>query len=100
MKSAFKMSLATLALAATGVANATPFYMDVGVAYPTYGTQAAGPTTTGYIDEMNYRYNSFTTVTDTNNSGFFDAGDTVLGTGGLLVGGGANATILENLSPL
>ena len=55
MKSAFKMSLATLALAATGVANATPFYMDMGVAYPTYGTQAAGPTTTGYIDEMNYR---------------------------------------------
>jgi len=96
MKSAFKMSLATLALAATGVANATPFYMDVGVAYPTYGTQAAGPTTTGYIDEMNYRYNSFTTVTDTNNNGFFDAGDTVLGTGGLLVGGGRNATTSEN----
>ncbi len=84
MKTKLKMLAATTLVMLGSAANATPFYLDNGIFNGGVGVRAAGPTTTGVFNEANYRYNSYTTVTDSDNSGTFSAGDAVLGTGGLL----------------
>lgn len=78
------VAMAVAGLLSAGAAQAAPFYLDVGANYSGVGVKAGGDTTTGWFNEINYRYNSYTTVTDSNNNGFFDNGDAVLGTGGFL----------------
>lgn len=78
-----KMLAAAALITIGSAANASPFYLDNGVNYSNTGVKANGPTTTGIFDEANFRYNSYTTVTDTNGDGLFSAGDQVVGTGGL-----------------
>lgn len=84
LRTTIKAMCAAVALAASATASAVPFYIDVGANYSSSGIKAAGVNTTGFIDEINYRYVSKTFITDANNDGVFDPGDTVLGTGGLL----------------
>lgn len=83
MKTKLKMLAAAALVTIGSAASAAPFYLDVGVNYSNTGVKADGPTTTGIFDEANFRYNSYTTVTDTNGDGVFSAGDQVIGTGGL-----------------
>lgn len=97
LRTTIKMLSAAVALAASATAYAVPFYIDIGSNYSATGVKAAGATTTGWIDEMNYRYNSYTTITDATSDGLYNAGDTVLGTGGLdKTGGWLLSTTAEN----
>lgn len=85
MKILTKIGLSGVALgvlAATSVAQAQPFYINIGSNYGGSGTKHDGGTTTGLFNEGNFEYWSTTTVTDANNNGIYDAGDTVVGTGG------------------
>lgn len=88
MKTKFKMLAAASLITIGGAAFASPFYLDNGINNGGIGVKANGATTTGLFTEANYRYNSFTTVTDTNGDGIFSAGDKVIGTGGLLKAAG------------
>lgn len=87
---------AAVALAASAAAHAVPFYIDIGTDYGGTGIKAAGPTTTGYINEINYRYNSYTVITDANGDGVYSPGDTVVGSGGLDKTGGWLSSTLGN----
>lgn len=68
-------------------AAATPFYIDMGVNYGGNANTANGPTSTGWLDEMQFAYNSWSTVVDTNGNATIDAGDIITSTGGLLGSG-------------
>ncbi|MDF2177321.1 PEP-CTERM sorting domain-containing protein [Aliiglaciecola sp. CAU 1673] len=67
-------------------ALADEFYIDVGADFGDNGfAQAAGNTTTGWLQELLYEYSSNTVVTDTDLNGI-DAGDTIVTTGGFIDG--------------
>ncbi len=79
------MKLKALALVASLLAApaiAQPIYIDIGDNYGGNANKAAGPTTTGFINELQFNYNSWSTVYDGNNNGI-GAGDIITSTGGL-----------------
>lgn len=79
------MKLKALALVASLLAApaiAQPIYIDIGTNFGGNANKAAGPTTTGFINELQFNYNSWSTVYDGNNNGI-GAGDIITSTGGL-----------------
>lgn len=85
-KFALKAGCAAVALAAGGAAFAGPFYLDVGVNYGPAGGQV-NPTSTSMKNEMQYKYDSKTTISDSDASGTISAGDALVTTAGLAVNG-------------
>ncbi len=88
MKQSFRKLLGVGAITALAMvtthAHAENFYLNVGNNFDAFGTKVDGPNSTGSFAEMNIRYNSTTTITDSNGDGILSPGDSVLGTGGLL----------------
>ncbi|MDF2180206.1 PEP-CTERM sorting domain-containing protein [Aliiglaciecola sp. CAU 1673] len=79
-------ALGAFLLAGAQVAVADQFYINVGKDFGDNGyAQAAGKTTTGWLDELLYLYSSVTTVFDNDNNGL-SAGDAVVSTGGFVNG--------------
>jgi hypothetical protein len=79
------MKLKALALVASLLAApaiAQPIYIDIGTNFGGNTNKAAGPTTTGFINELQFNYYSWSTVYDGNNNGI-GAGDIITSTGGL-----------------
>ncbi|MEE2022885.1 MULTISPECIES: PEP-CTERM sorting domain-containing protein [Alkalimonas] len=81
-----KIALGLAALVSTSAA-ATPFFLDMNVDYGGNANTANGATTTGWLDELQFAYNSWSTVVDSNGNGTIDAGDVITSTGGLLGSG-------------
>jgi|GEM_PF-1484444 hypothetical protein len=80
--------LALVAALASGSVLAQPIYFNVGADFGgNFANKVAGPNTTGWIDSLQYTYNSTSTFTDINNNATFDIGDTVLTKGGVLTDG-------------
>lgn len=80
------MKVKALALVASLLAApvfAQPIYIDIGANYGGNANKAAGVTTTGWLEELQFNYNSWSTVFDSNNNGTVDAGDVITSTGGL-----------------
>lgn len=80
------MKLKALALVASLLAApaiAQPIYIDIGSNFGGNANKAAGATTTGWLEELQFNYNSWSTVVDTNNNLTVDAGDVITSTGGL-----------------
>lgn len=80
------MKLKALALVASLLAApaiAQPIYIDIGSNFGGNANKAAGPTTTGFINELQFNYNSWSTVFDSNNDLTVGAGDIITSTGGL-----------------
>ena len=83
------MKLSTLAILSTLVAApvmAQPIFIDIGTDFDAASPNTnyvAGPTTTGWLTELQFNYNSWSTVKDTNGNGLLDAGDVITSTGGL-----------------
>lgn len=84
-----KTVFAAAMIAAGVAAQADPFYLDLGANYGTdpNSVKSGGPTSTGTFTDILYKYNSKTVVTD-NGDHMLSAGDTVVGTGGLLKSAG------------
>lgn len=61
---------------------AQPIYIDIGTDFGGNANKAAGPTTTGWINALQFNYNSWSKVFDGNNNGI-GAGDIITSTGGL-----------------
>lgn len=95
MKSRTLLGLALAGLFAVPVAHATPFYFDLGADYGTGGSQADGPTTTGFFNEANMVYWSTTQVINTTGTGVLTPGDTVIGSGGVDNTAAAGSLTLE-----
>lgn len=67
----------------SGAAMAQPVYINVGSDFGSNGfNKVAGPNSTGWVEDLQYNYTSSSSFTDANNNGVFDAGDTVLSSGG------------------
>lgn len=80
------MKLATLALVSALVAVpaiAQPIYIDIGTNFGGGANKAAGATTTGWLDELQFKYRSWSTVVDTDNNNTLNAGDVITSTGGV-----------------
>jgi hypothetical protein len=92
------MNVKTLAVAlalVSGSAMAQPIYLNAGADYdrdsqdgdPSANqNRAAGLTTTGWIDQLSFKYNSTSEITD-NGDGFLSVGDTLVSSGGILRSG-------------
>lgn len=89
----FKALALVGALLATPVV-AQPIYIDIGADYGGNANTAAGTTTTGWLDELQFNYNSWSQVFDSNNNFTIDAGDVITSSGGLL-GSGFNNFIAQ-----
>ena len=79
------MKIKALALVASLLAApviAQPIYIDIGNDYGGNANKAAGSTTTGLLEELQFNYNSWSTIKDNNGNGI-GAGDTITSTGGL-----------------
>jgi hypothetical protein len=87
------ITAAVVALTFAGTAVADPIYIDVGVDNGGNANDAAGPTTTGWKNLLQLKYSSNSDVTDVNNNGIIDAGDTIISEGGLIPG----ASVTDNL---
>ncbi|MDF2177320.1 PEP-CTERM sorting domain-containing protein [Aliiglaciecola sp. CAU 1673] len=80
------LTLGAILLAGSQAATADQFYIDVGMDFGDNGfAQAAGNTTTGWLDELLYEYSSVTTVFDADMNGP-DAGDSIVSVGGFING--------------
>ncbi len=86
------LALVGALLAAPVVAQ--PIYIDIGADYGGNANTAAGTTTTGWLDELQFNYNSWSKVFDSNGNGTIDAGDVITSSGGLL-GSGFNNFISQ-----
>lgn len=82
-KFALKAGCAAVALAAGGIANASPFYLDVGQNFSNVGAKECA-TCTGVKTQFQFVYDSQTIVYDTDANGI-DAGDSISTIGGLNV---------------
>jgi hypothetical protein len=82
----FKIALGMAAMVSMA-ASATPFYIDINANLGGNANTANGSSSTGWIEEMQFAYNSWSTVTDVNGTGTIDAGDVITSTGGLLGSG-------------
>jgi len=74
-------------IAASNIASASPFYVDMGTNYAP-GLDKVNPTSTSLKNEVTYLYQSQSVVTDTNSDGVISAGDTITTQGGYGMGGG------------
>ena len=97
LKYALKATCAVAALVAGSSAFAGPFYLDIGTAYGPLGGQVT-PTSTSMKTEFQYKYDSKTVISDTDNSGTISAGDFLTTDGGLAVGG-LSTNLVTNLLP-
>lgn len=85
-------ALAVVAALVSAPVMAQPIFLNAGANYDvlsqTAGTgnpnRAAGLTTTGWINQLTFKYQSFSTITDTDGNGSLSVGDTLLSSGGLL----------------
>ena len=77
------ITAAIVALSFAGTAAADPVYMDVGVDFGGNNNTAAGSTTTGWVDQLTYLYESTSKITDNDANGVLSAGDTILSSGGI-----------------
>jgi hypothetical protein len=93
LKYALKAGCAAVALAAGGAAYAGPFYLDIGTNYGPAAGQVTS-TSTSMKNEFQFKYDSATTIFDTDLSGTINAGDALTTNGGLAVPG---ATLGVNL---
>lgn len=74
-------------------AFAQPFFIDINDDRGNNTNPTAnGPTSTGWLDELQFIYNSWSTIFDADNNGI-DAGDTITSTGGIL-GSGFNMSLI------
>ncbi|MBU1308833.1 MAG: PEP-CTERM sorting domain-containing protein [Gammaproteobacteria bacterium] len=79
------MKIKALALVASLLAApviAQPIYIDIGANYGGNANKAAGSTTTGLLEELQFNYNSWSTIQDNNGDGI-GVGDIITSTGGL-----------------
>ncbi len=82
-----------LTLAAlSGIATASPFYVDVNTNYAP-GIDKACPTCTSVKNELTYAYQSYSVTLDSDGSGGLSAGDVITTSGGLAVGGLADNVV-------
>ena len=80
-----KLSLIATLLLASTTAAADPFYINVGTDFGgNDGSQADGATTTGWLSEMQFKYESDSVITDADGSFSLTVGDTISSTGGVL----------------
>lgn len=77
------ITAAIVALSFAGTAAADPVYVDVGVDFGGNNNTAAGSTTTGWVDQLTYLYESTSKITDNDANGVLSAGDTILSSGGI-----------------
>ncbi|WJG08464.1 PEP-CTERM sorting domain-containing protein [Aliiglaciecola sp. LCG003] len=93
----YKSLIAGMILATgSSVAMADAFYIDAGADFgDNLKNQAAGATTTGWLEQMSYNYSSSTLVTDADMNGP-TAGDAITTTGGFISGPAAGANIANN----
>jgi hypothetical protein len=87
MKKLFTAALVSLACAST--ASATSIYIENGADYGGNANTAAGDTTTGWKDSLKLVYVSNSLVTDVDGDGpanGFEAGDTIVSSGGMIGG--------------
>lgn len=75
-------------------AIAQPIYIDIGANYGGNANYVDGTTTTGWLEELQFNYNSWSKVQDANNNFTIDAGDIITSSGGLL-GSGFNNFIAQ-----
>lgn len=95
IKFALKAGCAALAFAGMASANAGLYYLDIGTDYDLgAGTSQVTSTSTSLKSELQFKYQSNTTIWDTDNSGTISAGDMLSTKGGLAVSG---ATLGNNL---
>lgn len=81
-----KLLAASLLLVGTISFNsyAAKIYIDTGVNYgANHLPKANGPTTTGWLEQLTFTYNSQSVVTDTNGDGVLSVGDTIVASLGI-----------------
>lgn len=93
-----KAALATVAIAASSSALATPFYINVGQDFGGNSNKAAGATTTGWLDEMTYIYQSTSVITDNDFNGV-DGGDTIVTNGGFTTLTSVQNNVITGFNP-
>jgi len=100
MKNSFKLKAlcAALAVSAAGVASASQIYLDIGNNY-TAGTDKVCDTCTSLKDELTYKYQSTTVITDMDGSGSITAGDAVSTSIGLFGGNQLAFNQVTSLNP-
>jgi hypothetical protein len=85
-----KSLLAASILLATGSVSAAPFYLDTGIDFSLVDSDQVCATCTSMKSQFTFQYESTTNINDLDANGI-DAGDTLVTTAGLAVGGlGAN----------
>lgn len=79
MKNSFKLKAlcAALAMSAASAASASQIFLDVGANFQNGATGAVCPTCTSVKDNLTYKYESTTVITDLNANNIIDAGDLV-----------------------
>lgn len=75
LNTTIKTLCAAVALAASAVANASPFYLDTGIDYTTLDSGQVCATCTSVKTDMTIKYDSSTIIFDTDSSGGISAGD-------------------------
>jgi hypothetical protein len=80
-----KKTLTALALLAgmSGVAQADPIYIDAGSDFGGNANTAAGGSTTGWINELTFTYQSNSTILDVDGNFTLSVGDTISSSGGV-----------------
>lgn len=91
IKFALKAGCAALAFAGMASANAGLFYVDVGTNYG-FGVDKVNDTSTSIKNEMTYKYDSKTTIADSNGDGVLSAGDYLTTNVGLAIPGKTPST--------
>jgi len=78
------LSAAIVALSFTGTALADQIFIEVGQDFGGNSNTAAGDTTTGWVDQLSFLYQSESVITDADGLGYLNYGDTINSTGGIL----------------
>ena len=98
LKFALKAGCAAVALAAASGAFASPYYIDVGTAFPGAGARVT-PTSTGVKNQFGIAYESRTTVFDVDANGV-DTGDFISTIAGLAIPGALfSNNLIDALQP-
>lgn len=100
MKNSFKLKAlcAALAVSAASAASASQIYLDIGTNYAA-GTDKVCDTCTSLKDELTYKYQSTTVITDMDGSGTITAGDAVSTSIGLFGGNELGFNQVTSLNP-
>lgn len=89
---------AAIALGFAGAASASPIYLDIGTNYAP-GVDKVNATSTSVKQELTYKYQSTTTITDNNGNGMIDAGDLVNTSFGLFGTNTLGQNMVTSLNP-